>query len=152
MIHILYRIYGYIRRFLFSALRIKTVGVRALIVRNQKVLLVRHTYIDGWYLPGGGVNACESAVQAVVREVKEEVAGSVTKPVKLLGVYYNPKHGWDDYVVLYKLDLANQGKIVDREIAEASWFNVNDLPDDITMSTKKRINEHVFGDQVDELW
>jgi len=152
MLHVFYCIYGFFRRLLLSALRIKTVGVRALIVKNKKVLLVRHTYIDGWYFPGGGVNAYETAPQAVIREVREEVAGIVSKPVKLLGVYYNTKPGWDDYVVLYKVELESQGTVNDREIAETRWFDLNQLPNDITESTKKRIEEHIFGETVEERW
>lgn len=126
--------------------------MRALIVKDKKVLLVRHTYIDGWYLPGGGVNAHETASQAVIREVHEEVAGAVSNPVKLLGVYYNTKPGWDDYVVLYKAELASQGKVNDREIAETRWFKLDQLPTDITESTKKRIEEHVFGSAIEDCW
>ena len=35
----------------------RTLGVRAMIFdeKKGKLLLVKHTYIDGWFLPGGGV-------------------------------------------------------------------------------------------------
>lgn len=152
MLNCLYLIYGFFRRFLLSTLKIKTVGVRAIIVKNHQVLLVRHTYIDGWYLPGGGVNAHESPVQAAIREVHEEVAGVVAEPLQLLGIYYNRKPGWDDYVVLYKAELTQQHKVTDQEIAEARWFDLDKLPSDITESTKSRINEHVFGKPPEDCW
>ena len=70
-------------RFLYSVQRLRwrffrplTVGVRLLAVENGKVLLVNHTYLEGWYLPGGGVLAGESLPDAINREAAEE-AGAV---------------------------------------------------------------------------
>ena len=50
-----------------------TLGVRALVERSDgKVLLVRHTYTKGLYLPGGGVEKGEIASVSLLRELKEE--------------------------------------------------------------------------------
>ncbi len=152
MLYKLFKIYNFFKRHLFYAFRIKTVGVRALILKDNKILLVRHTYIDGWYFPGGGVNSFESTHQAVIREVREEVGGVAAEPVKLLAAYYNTKPGWDDYVLLFKVDLLQQNDFFDREIAETRWFDVDQLPYDVTVSTKKRIEEHVFGAILEECW
>ncbi len=152
MLNRLFKIYNFFKRHFFCTFRIKTVGVRALILKDNKILLVRHTYIDGWYFPGGGVNAHESAHQAVVREVREEVGGIVSEPAKLLAAYYNPRSGWDDYVLLFKVDLLDQYESKDPEIAEARWFNIHQLPADITPSTKNRIDEHVFNASLADCW
>src|SRR5262245_33676913 len=46
--------------------RAMTLGVRALVVDEQgRVFLVRHSYVSGWHLPGGGVEAGETLAQAV---------------------------------------------------------------------------------------
>src|SRR6185437_4117200 len=60
-------------------------GVRGLVVDRRDggtdhVLLVRHTYVDGWYLPGGGIEAGESAQTALARELIEETG------VEILGL------------------------------------------------------------------
>ena len=35
-----------------------TLGVRALVVDGQgRIFLVKHSYVSGWHLPGGGVEA-----------------------------------------------------------------------------------------------
>lgn len=148
---IAYPIYNFFRRYLLKFFGIKTVGVRALIVEYGKILLVKHTYRQGWYLPGGGVNAKETAEQAVIRETFEEVGGKISKRPELLGVFYNPYHGWDDYVILYKVVVDSYEKIFSREIAEWHWFDINNLPQDTSAATKKRIEEYKNG-QFTDCW
>ena len=66
-----------------------TVGVRALVVDDAgRVCLVRHTYRDGWFLPGGGVKVGESLVDAMSRELAEETGIELPEsPRRVLGVY-----------------------------------------------------------------
>ena len=48
--------------FLTAVRKRLTVGVRAVLVDGDKVLLVKHTYTPGWQFPGGGVEpAAESS-------------------------------------------------------------------------------------------
>jgi 8-oxo-dGTP diphosphatase len=51
------------------------IRVSAILSWNGRILLARHEKPgkEYWLLPGGGVNAGESLVQALVRELKEEV-------------------------------------------------------------------------------
>jgi 8-oxo-dGTP pyrophosphatase MutT (NUDIX family) len=45
----------------------------ALIVRNNKILLVRDRGRHDYSMPGGGIKPRESTIQACIREVEEEL-------------------------------------------------------------------------------
>jgi ADP-ribose pyrophosphatase YjhB (NUDIX family) len=57
----------------FRLSRGATLGVRILAIDAQdRVCLVRHTYLPGWHLPGGGVERGEHALDAAIKEAREE--------------------------------------------------------------------------------
>lgn len=62
------------------------VGARVILIRDREVLLIRHTYREGWFFPGGGVDKGESLDEAARREAEEE-AHATLRDVTLLGVY-----------------------------------------------------------------
>src|SRR3954453_19732727 len=87
-----------IYRGLFHAL---TVGVRgAVIDEHSRVFLVRHTYVRGWHLPGGGVEVGEAAEEALRRELREEAGIELTGPPVLHGVFFNSNASPRDHVVV----------------------------------------------------
>ena len=79
-----------------------TLGVRAIVEDKQgRVLLVRHTYVKGWYFPGGGVETGQTMEQALAMELREEVAIRKMGEVELLGIYLNRHISRRDHVALY---------------------------------------------------
>src|SRR5262245_42604116 len=82
-------------RTLQRLLGMPSLGVKALIINAaDEVLLVEHTYIDGWHLPGGGVSKGESPKEAVIREVREET-GLVALDPQLFAIYSHKINGAD---------------------------------------------------------
>ncbi len=65
-----------------------TVGVRLILTNDQSILLVKHTYQQHWYLPGGGVKKGETLEQTARREMAEEVGAKLGR-LRLFGVYTN---------------------------------------------------------------
>lgn len=119
-----------------------TFGVRVLLVKEGRVLLVRHTYMDGWYFPGGGLKRGETPEAAARREVREE-AGVEAGRMELVGVYSNFKEMKSDHNILFLCsDFTASGKH-DAEIAEARFFPLDNLPTELVDGHRRRIKEYL---------
>ena len=85
-----HRLIGKAARLYWRVRKPRTLGVRAVVVdQNGRIALVRHTYADQWYLPGGGVKKGESFEAALLRELREEVALDHGRIERVLGVYHS---------------------------------------------------------------
>jgi len=147
----------YARPLLFTRSRLmrsKTLGVRGLVLdQTGKVLLIEHTYIPGWWLPGGGVDAGETAQTAVARELHEEAGIRPLGPPKLLSVHSNEAFFPGDHVLLFRIDAWQPCEMTSHgEIKRVGFFDVDDLPDDIDEGSLRRIQEAVLGFPIDPYW
>ncbi|RWH74966.1 MAG: NUDIX domain-containing protein [Mesorhizobium sp.] len=132
----------------FVLRRPMTLGVRGLIHdhTSNSVFLIRHTYVPGWQLPGGGVELGETMIEALARELSEEGNIALTAPPLLKSMHFNRRTSRRDHVGLYLVEQFNQTapKLPDREIAAAGFFPLDRLPDGTTPATLRRIAE-IFG-------
>ena len=123
--------------FLFS--RPLTMGGRCVIVNeDNEIYLVEHSYISGWYLPGGGVAVGESAENAIKREVTEETVLVLTGLLQLVGVYHcnSITERYHVVVFLSKTFETNRSQIESFEIKSGRFFSINSLPPDIDSDSK----------------
>jgi ADP-ribose pyrophosphatase YjhB (NUDIX family) len=133
--------------FAFSrATRGMTLGVRGVAVDGEgRVLLVKHTYVHGWWLPGGGVERGQAAEDALIREMREEAGLIVEGRPRLVSVHSNERYFRGDHVLVYRMDRFTMTERSSHgEIAEIGWFDPTALPDDAHRSTRARLAE-VFG-------
>jgi len=122
-----------------------TLGARVILLRDNQVLLIRHTYREGWFFPGGGVEKGETLEAAARRESEEEACVTV-REVTLLGVYSNFREAKSDHVAMFvsrEFDLGEFGP--NNEISAREWFELDSLPKDISPATARRLQELAEG-------
>lgn len=141
--------------FAFSrATRGMTLGVRVVATdADGRVLLVKHTYLAGWWLPGGGVDRGETTQDAAVRELREETGLTATVPPRLISVHSNERFFRGDHVLVYGVDAYEVGERTSHgEIAEIAWFDPHSLPHDAHRSTRERLGEIFGADTASHQW
>ncbi|ASP34070.1 NUDIX domain-containing protein [Labrenzia sp. VG12] len=116
------------------------------------VLLVRHSYLDGWYLPGGGVEREETLAEAARREVFEETGVTATEDPQLLNIYLHTGGTRRDHVGLFHLANWQQAETFlapNTEIVEARFFSQEELPPGLSKATARRLKEFRAGTLLD---
>lgn len=150
------RLRGRMFHFWFLLRRPMTLGVRAVVLdrENDAVFLVRHTYIAGWHLPGGGVEVGETMLEALLRELDEEANITPVEVPRLLSLHFNQRASQRDHVAVYLVSaFESKGpREPDREIAEAGFFPLGALPAGVTESTRIRIAEALGVAEPSHYW
>jgi 8-oxo-dGTP pyrophosphatase MutT (NUDIX family) len=147
-----------LRRFFhlyFRFARGMTLGVRAVVLdRDNRVFLVKHSYVAGWHLPGGGVDVGETMDAAMRREVKEEGDIDITGEAVLHGIFLNRHVSRRDHVAVYVVRHFRQDRLPEpnREIIDSGFFETEALPEGTTPGTRLRIAEVLEGKPLIATW
>jgi 8-oxo-dGTP pyrophosphatase MutT (NUDIX family) len=132
-----------------------TLGVRGLAIDDaNRVFLVKHSYVSGWQLPGGGVEPNETMLDALIRELSEEGNIEPTAPPMLHGMFFNNRISRRDHVAVYVLRDFRQTAppVPNYEIIAHGFFKIDELPNDTTAGTRARIVEVMGRAPVSERW
>lgn len=107
--------------------------VRAFVIRDGKVLMVKEAEDGKWSLPGGWADVGDTPSAAVCREVREET-GLEVKVTKLLGVWDRNLHGhpplpWHVYKLIFLCEETGGNLALSHESTDIGFFAINDLPE-----------------------
>jgi ADP-ribose pyrophosphatase YjhB (NUDIX family) len=108
------------------------IDVRGVVVRGERILLVKERSDGCWTLPGGWADINESAAQAVVREVREE-SGYEVRAVKLLALYDRNRHDhppllWHTYKAFFACEITGGAPADSIETDGVDFFAADALP------------------------
>jgi 8-oxo-dGTP pyrophosphatase MutT (NUDIX family) len=132
-----------------------TLGVRGMAIDpDRRVFLIKHSYVPGWHLPGGGVEPGETMLQALTREMHEEGNIEIGPSPEFFALYFNPKDSNRDHVGLYVIRNFAQPSPPkpNAEIVAHGFFARAALPADTTPATRLRIAEVMDGVKKQERW
>lgn len=115
----------------------ETFGVKVIIESKGKFLWVKNDYgYRSITFPGGSIEKGESAEEAAIREVEEEVGIDLIN-LKIVGKILSIEEGKKDNItVFYGQSGTDKFVLDDFEIAEAGWFTKDNLPKFSTLSQK----------------
>ena len=132
-----------------------TLGVRAVVLDGEdRVFLVKHGYVSGWHLPGGGVEVGETFRDALRRELMEEGRIELLAEPRLHGIFFNRHVSRRDHVAVYVVRDFRQDGLPEpnREIVACGFFGADALPADTTEGTRLRISEVLQGKMPSATW
>jgi 8-oxo-dGTP pyrophosphatase MutT (NUDIX family) len=129
-------------RFYWFLARPVTLGTRVILLQDNKIVLVKHSYQDAWYLPGGGVKRGETLEQAIQREAAEE-CGATLNQIQFLGIYTNFIEYKSDHIALFLSQNFTLTNMHDREIEKVAMFSIHQLPDKLSAGSRQKIEAYI---------
>ena len=129
-------------------------GANAIITCNGKILLEKRRDCDIWGLVGGGVKKQETSLQAITREIYEELGLRVSQDkFQKLAVYgepgriaaYQDGSVWRMVIVVFRLELEEEPAMtISAESKELRFFSKEELKDIEIVVTHSDIVEDWF--------
>lgn len=129
-------------------------AVRTLVVRDNKLLLVKEKDSGLWSLPGGWCDIDCTPKETAIKETYEE-SGYVIECTKLLAVFdrrhYIKKSLYDVYCLYFLGNVVAGEAKCNHETEDIGWFEVSNLP---SLSRKNSIEEiqkayHVYKEKLE---
>lgn len=108
------------------------VDVRGVVLKDNKILLVKENVDGKWSIPGGWADFGYTPSEVAVKEVKEE-AGYDVEVVRLLGVHDKRKHSpqksfMEIYKIFFHCKIVGGDSVTGIETTDVGFFDLESLP------------------------
>jgi len=129
------------------------IAQKAIIVRENKVLLVRDPRMDEviWEIPGGRMNIDEEPREAVAREIREELGIEIVVGAVLhMEQFIQGSEGKRAFVIVYECQMKDteaQITMSETEVCEIAWVTADELPKYPLFPEYKRALDYYFAKQ-----
>lgn len=109
------------------------IDVRAAVIQEGKILLVKETTDKCWAMPGGWADVGDIPSDVAIRETKEE-SGYDVKPFKVIGVYDANRVGgqlefFHAFKIIFLCELLGGKARTSDETLDVKFFPFNELPE-----------------------
>jgi len=120
------------------------VDIRASVIRDDRILMVREKIDGAWSLPGGWADVNTSVSESAARECLEE-AGAVVRPVRIIAIqqadrHYDFPYPYTVYKIFVECRLNEISFRENTETLEAGFFALDSLPQ---LSTERNTREQI---------
>ena len=128
-------------------------GTNAIVEQaDGTVVLVRHRYMPGLCFPGGGVGAGEPPLEAVQRELKEEIGMARADSVEFLRLYTRKIWWTTNVITLFRVRGAEINFKPSFEISEIVAADPRVPPEDTSSATRRRLAEFTGAMPASPYW
>ena len=149
MLKILYHITHPLLRAYRILTRQKASGARAIVTKNDEVLLIRNIGVSYWSLPGGVLKRWETPMMCLRRELKEELGITIRSADYRyrLGTYESAHGDHTDTIHIFVIEIPSFYYKRQWELDEVRWFSRDMLPDNLSPATGRRLAELKRGEK-----
>lgn len=120
------------------------VDVRAAVIKNQKILLIKERVDSKWAMPGGWADVNSTVRESAVRECFEE-AGAIVNTRRVIAIHLASRHNdplspYTIYKIIVECELIENSFRENTETLNSGFFSLSELPElSIERTTREQI-------------
>jgi ADP-ribose pyrophosphatase YjhB (NUDIX family) len=117
----------------------------ALIIKDKRILLLSNDELDVYWTPGGRLDEGEDFVQALYRELNEEI-NIVPKSIK---EFRDTSHGYTPTAKYFLVEIDDEPKLNTKEVTKMGWFSKEEISSG-KVKASPNFTDYIFPELIKE--